>query len=533
MTVLHGVVAGAGLVAVLLGLIWRMFVRSDARDKRAHAAITENVEAVDDRAERRSEAHRAALEAIARDVSFLTGRQAERTGGGVASGRDARRVQDSACSPPEARGDGLTMSKTSGYDCRHYGSGSERRNFAEHAPWLPFCARTSMTTSRPSYVAIVMLVVSLAFSVTSALAQNPAPEDWPMRGRALDGWGYSPLDQIDRNNVTQLEMVWSRVPIPGFQQGAPRVYDGIMYQFTSMGVIQARDATTGGLLWESKRVDSRDPDVLADFNRDLTVYGTHIIDTSDTNENSDVFALDVATGQHVTWIDERDPEQDVVYIALKTVNATLDSCLTRFRVNSREVRTHSLLTEYCITTNDGAVQAISTETDTVVWKYDPEAAIGRLAATGGGLVFGGDHDGWFRAFDHETGEIIWKIYLESPITHSPITYAADGLQYVAIYTDSSELFVFSAPCPLSESHSMSGPLVLYRDSPRPYWFFPFILTGVEQINVVRPDSPITICEAVHRSTWSERSLWLHIAAGLEHGWVDVGPYDSLETFLKH
>ena len=59
--------------------------RLDAKNERAHAAITENIKAVDDRAERRSEAHRAALEAhratlesIARDVSFLAGRQAER-----------------------------------------------------------------------------------------------------------------------------------------------------------------------------------------------------------------------------------------------------------------------------------------------------------------------------------------------------------------------------------------------------------------------------------------------------------------------
>ena len=63
--------AGLGLVAVLMGLIWRMFVHFDAKNEQAHATI-------DDRAERRAEAHRAALESIARDVSFLAGRQAER-----------------------------------------------------------------------------------------------------------------------------------------------------------------------------------------------------------------------------------------------------------------------------------------------------------------------------------------------------------------------------------------------------------------------------------------------------------------------
>ena len=116
MTVLQGVLTSAGLVAVLMGLIWRMFVHFDDKNERAHAAITENIKAVDDRAERRAEAHRAALEAqratleaqratleaqratleahgatleaqratlesIARDVSFLAGRQAEHASG--------------------------------------------------------------------------------------------------------------------------------------------------------------------------------------------------------------------------------------------------------------------------------------------------------------------------------------------------------------------------------------------------------------------------------------------------------------------
>ena len=34
--------------------------------------------------------------------------------------------------------------------------------------------------------------------VTDAMLQAPAPGDWPMWRRTLDGWGYSPLDQIDR-----------------------------------------------------------------------------------------------------------------------------------------------------------------------------------------------------------------------------------------------------------------------------------------------------------------------------------------------
>ena len=85
----------------------------------------------------------------------------------------------------------------------------------------------------------------------------------------------------------------------------------------------------------------------------------------------------------------------------------------------------------------GTVQAISVETGALLWKYEQRAATSSLMATGGGLVFGGDHNGRFRAFDHETGEVLWEINLGSPITGFPVTYATGGRQYVAVSTGTS------------------------------------------------------------------------------------------------
>ena len=55
-------------------------------------------------------------------------------------------------------------------------------------------------------------------------------------------------------------------------------------------------------------------------------------------------------------------------------------------------------------------------------------------ATGSGLLFGGDINGRFRAFDQETGKILWEINLGSQVTGYPITYAVNGRQYVAVST---------------------------------------------------------------------------------------------------
>ena len=90
----------------------------------------------------------------------------------------------------------------------------------------------------------------------------------------------------------------------------------------------------------------------------------------------------------------------------------------------------------------GTVQAISAETGATVWKYEQRSGhhVAR-SARAGGLLFGGDVNGRFRAFDQDTGEVLWEINLGSSVTGFPITYAVDGRQYVAVSTGSAELRV--------------------------------------------------------------------------------------------
>ena len=51
--------------------------------------------------------------------------------------------------------------------------------------------------------------------VTEAMLLNPDPADWPNWRRTLDGWGYSPLNQINKQNVHQLQLAWSWGLRPG------------------------------------------------------------------------------------------------------------------------------------------------------------------------------------------------------------------------------------------------------------------------------------------------------------------------------
>ncbi len=524
--------------------------------------------------------------------------------------------------------------------------------------------------------------------VTDAMLQDPAAGDWLMWRRTLDGWGYSPLDQIDRHNVGELRMVWSRALTAGNQQGTPLVYGGVMYMPNPRDVIQAIDAVTGDLLWEYRRPRPDDLEEfvaasLAEANRNIAIYGNLIISTS---ADDYVFALDAATGRLAwetqildyrenpahqtagpivadgkivsgrgcmpeggpeacvitahdartgaelwrtrmipapgepgdeTWGDvpfeqrrhvgawmvpSYDPELNLIYVGTSVTspapkfmlggtdlahlyhNSTLaldadtgdivwyyqhlndhwdldhpferilvdtavtpdpgavswinprlqpgerrrvvtgipgktgvvytldratgeflwatptitqnvisdidgatgavsengelvfsaegqevlacptynggkdweagayspltntmyfplrNTCARMMTVTSSEtlpLELYSLAVRNQIapgTDQVGTVQAISAETGATVWKHDQRAATTSLVTTGGGLVFGGDANGRFRAFDQETGEVLWEINIGSSVSGFPITYAVDGRQYVVAST---------------------------------------------------------------------------------------------------
>ena len=135
--------------------------------------------------------------------------------------------------------------------------------------------------------------------VTDATLSDPDPADWLSWRRTANGWGYSPLDQIDRDNVADLRLVWSRALAPGSQQGTPLVYDGVMYMPNPDDVIQAIDAATGDLLWEHRRSlpdDVREYVRINSTNRNIAIYDNLIINTTTDDY---IFALDAATGREV------------------------------------------------------------------------------------------------------------------------------------------------------------------------------------------------------------------------------------------
>ena len=138
-------------------------------------------------------------------------------------------------------------------------------------------------------------------SVTDEMLQNPADSDWLMWRRTLDSWGYSPLDQVSRENVDELQLVWTRNLATGTGEITPLAYNGILFVPQANDIIEAIDAKTGDFIWQYRRDIPEDLYEMvggnARNNRNLAIYEDRIINTSDDNY---IFALDALTG-NLEW----------------------------------------------------------------------------------------------------------------------------------------------------------------------------------------------------------------------------------------
>jgi alcohol dehydrogenase (cytochrome c) len=89
--------------------------------------------------------------------------------------------------------------------------------------------------------------------VTREMLRNPPAGDWLIFRRNYHGHSYSPLNQITRENVKnlQLQWVWS-MNDSGANQTTPIVHNGIIYLASPSNMVQALDGKTGNLIWETR-----------------------------------------------------------------------------------------------------------------------------------------------------------------------------------------------------------------------------------------------------------------------------------------
>ena len=141
--------------------------------------------------------------------------------------------------------------------------------------------------------------------LTQENLHNPDPADWPMLGGNMAHWNYSTLDQINRENISSLQLVWARqMPTTGGRAAtSPLIHKGIMYLISPNDAIVAVDAVTGSRIWEYRRelpAAGEGPGLIrhnySGPKRGLALYGDKIFTVASDNA---VIALDARTGKMV------------------------------------------------------------------------------------------------------------------------------------------------------------------------------------------------------------------------------------------
>ncbi len=103
----------------------------------------------------------------------------------------------------------------------------------------------------------------------------------------------------------------------------------------------------------------------------------------------------------------------------------------------------------------GRLVAVNLDTGKVAWGVKtPQPLIGGVLATAGDLVFNGEANGWFKAFNAQTGKELWKYNCGAGVNAPPVSYMVNGKQYVAVAAGGNNqidakrgnsVFVFALP----------------------------------------------------------------------------------------
>ncbi|PLW81549.1 alcohol dehydrogenase [Kineobactrum sediminis] len=148
--------------------------------------------------------------------------------------------------------------------------------------------------------------------VTADQLSNPPDGDWLSWRRTLDGQGYSPLKQINRDTVGDLKLAWVLTMKDGSNQGTPLVRNGIMYLTHPGNVIQAIEADSGELIWEYSYTFPEASRTLGGPTRNIAIYDDKLYMAT---YDASIVAVDARTGEEVWRTPKADFEKGYTHTA--------------------------------------------------------------------------------------------------------------------------------------------------------------------------------------------------------------------------
>lgn len=238
----------------------------------------------------------------------------------------------------------------------------------------------------------------------------------------------------------------------------------------------AVDVDTGELRWAYQQVphdrwgyDVASPPVLIDFKKD----GKIIKAVSQASKMGWLYVHDRATGELLLRSDAFVPQENLfaqpteegVRIAPSTFGATTWSSAAYYpELNSMFIagiytaakfyskkltpepgKPWESFTFFKPTTDPtwGNITSVDLTTGKIKWEVKTEQPmVGGVLATAGGLLFAGEGNGNFNAYEAKTGKQLWQYKSKYGVNAPPITYKLNGTQYIAVASGGSGLFKY-------------------------------------------------------------------------------------------
>ncbi|MFP6810182.1 MAG: PQQ-binding-like beta-propeller repeat protein, partial [Pseudohongiellaceae bacterium] len=95
--------------------------------------------------------------------------------------------------------------------------------------------------------------------VSQEMLIDPPEQDWLIWRRNYASYGHSPLSQINKSNVTNLELAWEIELERGPNAPTPLVHDGVLYLLSTQDTLLALNAMSGEELWRYRHESSEAP----------------------------------------------------------------------------------------------------------------------------------------------------------------------------------------------------------------------------------------------------------------------------------
>ena len=290
---------------------------------------------------------------------------------------------------------------------------------------------TSVTGPTPKYVLAGNDKTYLYHTSTLALNADTGKIVWHYQ-HIVDHWDFD--HTFDRILVdTEVAPMAAQVTWinPSVKSGEVRkVLTGIPGK---TGIVYTLDRKTGEFLWATPTVKQT---VVASI--DGKTGKVHMNpDTVFTHDDQAIDLCPAFTGGKNWMPGAYSPKTGLMYMPVENLCSVVTSAGPRSGRGQLGMKIDYTAKLAPGETNVGQVRAISVKTGATAWSYNQRVGVMAVVVTGGGLVFGGDATGGFRALDAKTGDVRWQTQLGGSVSGIPISYGVGARQFVAVTTGTS------------------------------------------------------------------------------------------------